>query len=119
MFTGEEEANGPWAGVVGGATLWVIVHLIGGIGVDRAGCSEGNLQQLLQATLSFSPPVWDDYVALCVEHFSSVTFLSALSNTTAGEELGLPVFHYCLRNREKEQRSHAHKTRSSKDRILT
>lgn len=41
-FTGEEEADRPRAGVVGRATLRVIVHLIGdgqSRGMDRAGCS--------------------------------------------------------------------------------
>lgn len=51
-FTREEEADRPWAGVVGGATLRVIVHLIGWTeqGVQRAIYSNGQGHPKLQST---------------------------------------------------------------------
>lgn len=39
MFTRKEEADRPQAGVVGRATLWVIVYLMGGASIQRAVCS--------------------------------------------------------------------------------
>lgn len=64
MFTRKEEADRPQAGVVGRATLWVIVYLIGG-----GRYLEGSLQQLPQASLSFTLPIWGDLGPLCAELF--------------------------------------------------
>lgn len=83
MFPRKEEADRPRAGVVGRATLWVIVHLILGGGEY----SEGSLQQLPQASLSFTAPMWGDLWSPCAEHISSMTLPSAPSKAAAGAEL--------------------------------
>lgn len=74
MFTRKEEADRPQAGVVGRDALWVIVYLIGEGGDRYSGSS---LQQLPQASLSFTPPIWGDLGPLCAEHFSSMALPTA------------------------------------------
>lgn len=48
---------------------------------------EGSLQQLPQASLSFTPPIWDDLGPLCAEHFSSMALPTVLQHCNRGKAL--------------------------------
>lgn len=114
MFTRKEEADRPQAGVVGRATLWVIVYLMG-----AGRYSEGSLQQLPQAGLSFTPPIWGDLGPLCAEHFSPMALPTVpLQHCNRGKALAACISR--LSEKEIWNEGHMHtKLGNKEDGILT